>query len=127
MQAKTEPSPFSMLTLPYMASSRKLFYVAAQLQAQAFKVVMRHQVETLAFMKHRCEQDVKLVENLAASDELNDAFDIVSNFAQNATAEYSSEASKIASIGSKLASEMAKRMRKGAKDTIEEMALQTVA
>ena len=127
MQAKTELSPFAMPSLPYIANSQKLFHAAAKLQAYAFKAVMSYQVETLAFLKHRCEQDVKLMDDLAASDEFNDAFDVVSNFVQNATAEYSTEAGKIASIGSRLASETAQRMRKEAENNIEEMALQTVA
>ena len=70
---------------------------------------------------------MKLMDDLAASDEFNDAFDVVSNFVQNATAEYSTEAGKIASIGSRLASETAQRMRKEAENNIGEMALQTVA
>ena len=127
MQAKTELSPFAMPSLPYIANSQKLFHAAAKLQAHAFKAVMSYQVETLAFPKHRCEQDVKLTDDLAASDEFNDAFDVVNNFVQNATAEYSTEAGKIASIGSRLTTETAQRMRKEAKNNIEEMALQTVA
>jgi hypothetical protein len=127
MQAKTELSPFAISPLPYIANSQKLFHAAAQLQAHAFKAVMSYQVETLAFLKRRCEQDVKLMDDLAASDEFNDAFDVISTFVQNSTAEYSTEAGKIASIGSRLASETTKRMRKEAKNTIGEMALQTVA
>lgn len=126
MQAKSVLSPFAMPSLPYIANNQKLFYAAARLQAHAFKAAMNYQVEALAFLKHRCEQDVKLMNDLAASDEFNDAFDVISTFAQNATAEYSTEAGKIASIGSKLASETAKRMRKDVKDMIGEMALQTV-
>ena len=87
-----------------------------KLQAHAFKAVMSYQVETSAFLKHRCEQDVKLMDDLAASDQFNDAFDVVSNFVQNATSEYSTEAGKIALLGSRLASETAQRMRKEAKD-----------
>jgi hypothetical protein len=127
MQTKTELSPFAMPSLPYIANGQKLFHAASKLQAHAFKAVMSYQVETLAFLKHRCEQDVKLMDDLAASDEFNDAFDVVSNFVQNATAEYSTEVGKIASIGSRLASETAQRIRKEAENNIKEMALQTVA
>lgn len=127
MKAKTEPSPFAMPSVPYIANSQKLFQAAAQLHAHAFKALMSYQVETLAFLKHRCEQDVKLMDDLAASGEFNDALDVVNTFVQNATSEYSTEVGKIASIGSRLASATAKRMRQEAKDNIEEMALQTVA
>src|SRR5687768_11725838 len=98
MHEKSELSPFAMPSLPYIANSQKLFHAAAQLQAHAFKAVMSYQVETLAFLKHRCEQDVKLMDDLAESDEFNNAFSVINMFVQNATAEYSTEAGKIASI-----------------------------
>lgn len=112
---------------PYVANGQKLFYAAMQLQAHVIKASMSYQVEALAFLKHRCEQDAKLVDDLAASEQFNDAFDVISAFVQNATAEYSTEAGRIASIGSRLASATAKRMRKEAQNAIEEMALHTVA
>ena len=72
---------------------------------------MRDQIETLAFLKHRCEQDVKLVDNFVGSGEFNDVFDVFSNFMQNATSDYTAEAGKIAAISSKLASKTAKHPR----------------
>jgi hypothetical protein len=104
-----------------------MLHSSLRLQAQAFRAAMRYQIETLAFLKHRYEQDVKLMDDLAESVELNDAFDVVSTFVQNATAEYATEAGKIASIGSKLASDTAKRLRIQAEATIGDMAAQTIA
>ena len=88
---------------------------------------MRYQIEMLSFLKHRYEQDLRLVDDLVASDEFNDAFDVVGNFVQIATSEYATEAGKVASIGSKLASETAKCVRKEAVRTIGDMAARTVA
>jgi hypothetical protein len=88
---------------------------------------MRYQIEALSFIKHRYEQDVKLIDDLVASEVLDDAFDICSGFWQDAMSEYSIEVSKVAAIGSKLASETARRVRKETTTTIEDMAAKTVA
>lgn len=117
----------AMPSLPMMADGQKLLSATARLQAQAFKAMMRYQIEMLSFLKHRYEQDLKLADDLAASDEFNDAFDVVGNFVQIATSEYATEAGKVASIGSKLTSEVAKCVRKEAVKTIGDMAARTVA
>ena len=117
----------SIPSLPMMADGQKLLSATARLQAQAFKGMMRYQIEMLSFLKHRFEQDLKLVDDLVASDEFNDAFDVLANFVQNATSAYATEAGKVASIGSKVASEAAKRVRKEAGRTIGDMAVGTVA
>jgi hypothetical protein len=127
MPAKIEQSPFVMPPLPLVAGGEQMLHSSLRLHAQAFRAAMRYQIETLAFLKHRYEQDVKLMDDLAESAELNDAFDVVSTFVQNATAEYATEAGKIASIGSKLASDTAKRLRIQAEATIGDMAAQTIA
>jgi hypothetical protein len=127
MQTAPAQSPFAMPPLPMITSGQKLLHAGAHLQAHALKAAMRYQIEALAFLKHRCEQDMKLMDALVESEEFNDAFDVVSNFVQKATAEYAAEASKIASISSKLASETAKQVRKEAETTIEDMAAKTVA
>jgi len=127
MQAKLDQSPLAMPSSLYVANNQKLFHAAAHLQAHAFKAFLRYQIETLAFLKRRCEQDMKLMDDLASSDEFNDTFDIVSNFVQNAASEYSAEASKFASINSKLASETAKHVREEADKTIGDIAATTVA
>lgn len=121
--AADQPDYFS----PAMANGQKAFLTASRLQAQAFKAMMRYQIETLSFLKHRYEQDVKLVDDLVGSDDVSDAFDVFSNFVQNATSEYATEAGKVASIGSKLATETAKRVREQADTTIEDMAAKTIA
>ncbi|MCO5065282.1 MAG: phasin family protein [Rhizobiaceae bacterium] len=127
MQAKFDLSSLAMPSSPYIANGQKLFHATTQLQAHAFKALMRYQIETLGFMKRRCEQDMKLMDDLASSDEFNDTFDIVSNFVQNAASEYSAEVGKFASLGSKLASETAKRVREETDQTIEDIAAATAA
>jgi hypothetical protein len=120
-------SPFSMSALPFVAAGQKLFQATARLQVHAFKTAMKYQIETFSFLKRRCEDDLKLLEDLARSEETNDAFDVVANFIQNATSDYAAEAGRVASIGARLASETARRVRKEAEDTIEDMAAATTA
>lgn len=108
-------------------SGARFVHAAAQLQAQLFKAAMRYQIETLAFLKHRCERDVKLIDDLVASGEFEDAFDVVGAFVRNAATEYADEAGKFASIGSKLASEAARRLRKETDGAIQDIAAQTAA
>lgn len=116
-----------MQLLPMAKNGQTVVLAAASLQAHAFKAIMRYHIETLGFLKHRYEQDVKLAEDLIAGPEFNDAFDIFSTFLQNATSEYASEAGKVAALTSKLASETATRARNEARTAIKGIAAKTVA
>ena len=127
MPNRAEQSPLAIPSLPMMADGQKLLSATARFHAQAFKAMMRYQIEMLSFVKHRCEQDLKLVDDLVASDEFNDAFDVLGNFVQNATSDYATEVGKVAAISSKVASETAQRVRKEAGRTIGDMAAKTVA
>ncbi len=127
MQHRPEPTQFAMRSLPMAKSSQKFLLAAASLQAHAFKAMMRYQIETMSFLKHRYEQDLKLAEDLIAGPEFNDTFDVFTAFLQNATTEYASEAGKVAALTSKLASETATRVREEATSTIKDMAAKTVA
>ncbi|GLS34824.1 hypothetical protein GCM10010869_04120 [Mesorhizobium tianshanense] len=126
MQTQPERSQFALQTSPMANNGHRFLLAAADLQAQAFKAMMRYQIETHSFLKHRCEQNVKLADDLVAGNEFNDAFDVLITFFQNATSDYVTEAGRVASIGSKLVSETARRVRKGADTTIEDLAASTV-
>lgn len=127
MQIRPEPSQFGMQPLPIAENGQKLILAAASLQAHTFTAMMRYQIETLAFLKHRYEQDVKLAEDLVGGSEFNDAFDIFAAFLQNATSQYVTEAGKVAALTSRLASETARHVRKGARIALEDAAAKTVA
>ncbi|PDQ23059.1 hypothetical protein CN311_00290 [Mesorhizobium sanjuanii] len=126
MQINLEPFQFGLVSPPTPQNVQKLVFAGAFIQAHAFKAMMRYHIETLAFLKHRCEQDVKLAEDLIAGSEFNDAFDVFSTFLQNAASEYATEAGKVATLTSKLASETARRVRKDARTAIEDVAAKTV-
>ncbi|PBB24113.1 hypothetical protein CK226_21205 [Mesorhizobium sp. WSM4311] len=113
--------------LPMAENGQKAVLAAVSLQAHAFKAMMRYQIETLAFLRHRCEQDIKLADDLIGGPEFNDAFEVVSTFLQNAASDYVTEAGKVATLTSKLASESAGLVRKEARTAIEDIAARTVA
>lgn len=124
--APAQPDPF-VLTAPLAANVQKLLFSMARMQAQGYKAMMRYQIEALSFLKHRCEEDVKLVEDLAASADFTDAIDVYASFLQNAVTEYSSESGKMADISSRIASDTARRVRRETGAAIEDIAAQTVA
>lgn len=123
----TKTQAFAMPPMPTLASSQKLFSAGIQLQAQAMKAVLGYQIETLGFLKRRLEQDLAMTDELARSTEFNDALEVVSTYVQKAAADYTAEAGKMSSMGSRLASETAKRARDEAEGVIEDMVAQTVA
>lgn len=127
MPTKKATSTVEVPAMPLFAEGRNAFNAGMQIQAQAFGALLRYQIEGLAFLKRRYEQDAKLVEDLATSEEGKDALDILSAFAQNAASDYTAEASRLASLSSRLASEAAKQARKEAETIVEDMAAQTVA
>ncbi|WP_246225972.1 phasin family protein [Chelativorans xinjiangense] len=115
------------LTWFSIGDGQQFVQAAAWLQTHTFKAIMRYQIEALSFLKHRLEQDVKLIDDLTASSEYNDTFDVFGVFMQNAASDYSAEAARIATIGSRLASETAREARKEARATIDGMAVGTPA
>ncbi len=123
----TSQSLLTTLPFPSAAANHKMFQTGARLQAHAYKAVMRYQIEALSFMRRRLEADAKLMDDLSDSNEFNDAFDVVSNFVQNASTDYTAEVSKFASIGSRLASEIAKSPRDEARHAVEDMVAATAA
>ena len=111
--------PFAQVT-PMLSNSQKALFSAVRLQAQAYKAMMRYQIEALSFMRHRLEEDVRLVDEIATAHDLGNAFEIYADFLQQTVSEYSDEASKLANLGSKLASETARQVRREAETTMEE-------
>jgi hypothetical protein len=117
---------FSELT-PGAASVQKFWLAVARLQGNAWKAALRYNVETLDFVKHRVERDIKLLDDLVASDGYKDAFDVCAGFVEEAVAQYSDETGRLASLGSKIASETADDVRREADATVKDMAAATVA
>ncbi len=113
--------------MPLVLNGQKLIETMARMQGHAMRAALNMQIETLGFLKHRYEQDLKLVEMLTGSDGFSDAFSACSKFWKETVNEYSDEAGKIVSISSKLAAEAASNVRKDAERIREELAEKSVA
>jgi hypothetical protein len=125
MPKQTEMSHADFLSQPFLVGGQKYAFAMARFQGQAFKSMMRYQVEALSFLRHRYEQDMKLVDDLIGSDDFNDAFDIYASFLQNAVSEYTAETCRMAGITSKIASDTAARVKREADAAVEDMAAST--
>lgn len=113
--------------VPTAVDGQKMLFAIARMQGHAFKSMLRFQLEAAGFMKHRIQQDMKLVDDLTRSNDFADAFDVFTGYFQNAATEYSGEAEKVAGIGSQVAAETARKIRSETRATIEDMAARTVA
>lgn len=120
----TQPYLFAP-AIPLMTNGQKFAFAVARFQGHAVTGMMRYQIEALDFLKQRCEEDVKLVDDLIASEDVNKAFGICAGWAEKAIAGYSTQAGKVASISSELASETAKRMQKEAETITREVTAPT--
>lgn len=113
--------------MPLGVNGQKLMLSTARMQGHAMRAVLNTQIETLGFLKHRYEQDLKLVDMLTDSAGFNDAFSTCSEFWKEAMSEYSDEAGKIVSISSKMAAEAAKNLRSDAERISAELTEKSVA
>ena len=95
--------------MPFATDSQKYVLAAGRIQAQAFRAAMSLQIEALEFLKHRFEMQAKLLDLLAESEELYDAVDSFTAFFQDAAADYTEQANKVVTLGSKIVSEAAQR------------------
>jgi hypothetical protein len=113
--------------IPLAETNEKFAMAVAHMQAHTFKALLRVQIESLTFFKHRCEQEVKLVDDLLTSEKYHNTFGVYGEFWQKAFAEYSNEARKFASIGSRIVSESAKQASREVDSTIEDLTARTIA
>jgi hypothetical protein len=127
MPRNTDPAKALLTALALPPAGMNVFLQAASAQAQIVKAVMRYQIEALGFLKHRMEQDLRLVDNLVESGGRGDSLEVVSDFVEIAASEYAGEAEKVARMSSKLASEAALQMKKTTASAIEDVAARTVA
>ena len=126
------PKPIRMPAMsaqptPIVWDGQKAVFAMAHLQAQAFKAMMRYSIESASFLKHRCEEDVRLIDDLAAAKDFGEALEVFAEFSRDALSDYSREAGKMAGMGSKVASTALVQVRKEAETAMEEMGAATVA
>lgn len=124
---KSDQTIPSLPDMPVFENAQRYMFANARLQGHVFKAFMSYQIELLGFLQHRLEKDVKLADSLLASDQFNDAFDVMQGFVQDAAKEYAAEAGKIASISSKIASTTAREVNKETAAALDDLAARSVA
>lgn len=103
---------------PMAANLPKMIQASTRMQAQMFNNCMKYNIEVLNFLKHRFEQDMKLVEHVTNTDDTGKAFKAYMSFWQSAVKEYTDEAGKLAAINS----DAAKKIESEANSIREDMA-----
>ncbi|MBX4927874.1 phasin family protein [Rhizobium binae] len=109
------------------ATARNLFLASYRLNVEMSKAALHGQIELLNFFKHRLELYERLVDDLVASVELNDTFEVMADFTHNALAEGARESARLAMITSKMGSVSAKVARELADETVRGLAARTCA
>ena len=112
---------------PLISGGQKIARAAAVFQILAMKAMMRHHIELLGFLKHRYEQDIKLLDDLTSGNEFNDVFDVLSWYFQSTMAEYAAEMGKLASLGSRTNGDLARAVRMQTDAFVKDQAAMTVA
>jgi hypothetical protein len=118
---------FLLNSIPLVESNQKFAMAVVHMHAHAFKALMRLQIESLTFFKHRCEQEVKLVDDLLTSEKYHNTFGVYGEFCQKTFAEYLTEARKLTSIGSRIVSGSAKQADHEVDNVFEDLASRTIA
>jgi beta-glucosidase/6-phospho-beta-glucosidase/beta-galactosidase len=91
---------------PMAANLPKMIQASTRMQAQLFNNCMKYNIEVLNFLKHRFEQDMRLVESVTKTEDTGKAFKAYMNFWQSAVREYTDEAGKLAAINNDVASKI---------------------
>jgi hypothetical protein len=128
--SKTENTPQddgAAARMPSAATGQTLMDSMARMQGHAMRAALNMQIETLGFLKHRYEEDLKLVNSLAGMDGFDDAFSTCSEFWKDTMTQYSEEAGKIVSITSRLTAEAARNIRTDAERIGGELTERSVA
>jgi hypothetical protein len=103
-----QPSSAIVNSVPFAHTGRALAMAAVHMQAHALKDMIHVQIESLAFVKRRCEQDLRLIDDLITSEKYHNTFGVYGEFCRDAFSEYAAETCKLMSIGSRLVSDAAK-------------------
>lgn len=107
-QFESQPSSAIVNSVPFAHTSRALAMAAVHMQAHALKDLIHVQIESLAFVKRRCEQDLKLIDDLIISEKYQNTFGVYGEFCRDAVSEYAAETRKLLSTGSRIVSDSAK-------------------
>lgn len=126
-QFESQPSASIFNSIPFAHTNCAFAMAAVHMQAHAFKALIRVQIESLAFVKHRCEQDLTLIDDLITSEKYHNAFGVYGKFCRDAVSEYATEMRKLISIGSRIVSDSAKHASCELDSAFKDVTARTIA
>jgi Phasin protein len=129
MSYQAEPAALAPVlnSVPFARTSRALASAAMHMQAQALKAMFHVQIESLAFVQHRCERDLKLIDDLVDSEKYQNTFGVYGEFCRDAVSQYADETRKLIAIGSGIVSEAAKHANEEVDKVFEDVTARTIA
>ena len=122
----SQPSASLFNSVPFAQTSRTLAMAAVHIQAHALKALIRLQIESLAFVQSRCQQDVKLIDDLITSEKYHNTFGVYGEFCRDAASAYANETRKLMSVGSRIVSDSAKFANGEVDSVFEDVTARTI-
>ncbi|WP_457664195.1 hypothetical protein [Sinorhizobium medicae] len=113
-------------SIPSQLEGPNVLFSLGRVQTDALSAVLRYQIEALSFLKSRCEQDLRYLQEIWSPAHVNDSFDLWCTFWQDALLDYSKEAGRMADIGSSIAAKATMRVHGEEKLFADNLAARTV-
>ena len=129
MYHHVEPQPTSAIigSVPFAHVAQSMMQASAHVQANTLKAMIRTQIEALTFVKHRYERNLRLVDDLIASEKYHNTFGVCGEFYHDAASEYAEEMRKLTSLCSRIVSDSAKLVDGEVEKMFEDAAARTIA
>ncbi|MEK1887354.1 MAG: phasin family protein [Phyllobacterium sp.] len=125
-QVESQQTSAAIGSVPFGHVAQSLVRACTHVQAHALKGIIRAQIEGLAFAKHRYERNLKLIDDLIASEKYQNTFGVYGEFYRDAASEYAEEMRKLTSLGSRLVSDSAELVDGEVDKVFEDAAARTI-
>lgn len=106
---------------PFPYQDGNPFVHAADIQTRCAKTVLEWQIEMVNFLKFRLVKDVAFVEALSKPQRPSETLSGISDYMLEAIDDYSHEAAKAATFGSRMTVDTANQVKKKTEDLVAEL------
>lgn len=128
MTYQAEPTAIASMTnsVPFAHTGKAITRALIHIQANTLKALIHVQIESLAFVQHRCEQDLKLIDDLVDSEKYHNTFGVYGEFVRDTVSGYANETRKLISLGTGLVSDAAKQANGEVDRVFEDVTARTI-
>lgn len=105
---------------PAAVDLQKMLLAVPHMQAAGLKAALAEQREMLSFVKHRCDQDLVLTEQLAEANDVKGIYEALLRFYEVAATDYVAELSRVSRVGSRAVRKAAEEIRQEAEPLAEQ-------